>query len=582
MNIGLLLGGDISDNIVSSTLRSANHDVYVLGTDEFSAHLAPALATIIATSPLRRNALTAALSASPLPTHMIFVSSHTALPSGKAWVPWQDDQLDFTFDPSSEPSGSANARRDERDFLLTCSTLNWTILRPAIVDTKHSFDPAGTRWFVERVLDRGIVCLPDEDEQPYKHISMHDVARAVLAVLGRPEAYGHVLNVCSDGILTPSLHARLVGRALNVVPSIEYVPARDWDSAALQRPMAGLRGHALLEPSRLLRHLGWNPTPPGRFITNLARDISQQPRRLNFRARSLEISLLDSETPHQTKIPSDPVERWVLKTAGTFLDDVIMAPGFGATQKWKTLAVGLGEEVQRVADQLNSNGLQRNLAAPMLVEYRAGRRRLRKLVYGSIACDSVDDTTCSFYLTSKAGAEAFLALPLARLIKSLPETLPEGPIWILGRGIEALLAFFLLREHEREAQLFGTHEEASERIASPCIKSLPTRAAVRPCLIINFSGAEILERACSGSLGENGILLTPFQGSPPLGGGRTTSPLVDNPDTNSLSKAMRFLSKWQVREQQRNFVCRLRANMMSQSRVLRPFVYPVIALEDFA
>ena len=580
MNIGLLLGGDISDKTIASTLSSAKHAVYALNTDESPTQSVPALETLIATSPLRRNALIATVSASPLPMQMIFVSSHTALPSGKAWVPWQDDQLHGTFDPSSESFGAANARRDERDFLLACSTLNWTILRPAIVETKHSCNALGTQWFVERVLDRGIVCLPDDDEQPYKHISVHDLARAVLAIVGRPEAFGHVLNVCSDGILTPSLHARLVARALNVVPSIQYVPARDWDSAGLQRPMAGLRGHALLEPSRLLLRLGWNPTPPGRFVTNLARDLSQQPRRLDLRARSLEIALLESTTLNQKRISSNPVETWVLRTAGNFLDDMILAPRFGSAQKWKTIAVGLGEEVHRVADYLNSNGLQRNLAAPMIVECRSGRKRLRKLVFGSIARDSVDDPTRSIELTSKTGAEAFFGLPLARLINSLPATLPEGPAWILGRGMEALLAFRLLRELRREAQLFGTHEETSEQLSLPCIEALPARVAMRPCLIINFSGAEILERACVGSLGDNGILLTPFQGSPALGRGRTTIRLVDHPDTNSLRRALRYLSKWHVREHHGSLVFRLEANGISQSRVLRPFVYPIIALED--
>lgn len=577
MNLGVLVTGHVASRAIVSEARRAGHivggiDLRKLSDTESGGFDAIILANVF--DPTRIGTLLRWVS----PTcHVIFVSTHLVLPSGLSSIPWSEEDFDSTSESLAEAGEAQAARLAERMLMLAGPDVNWTILRPAIVEGPHDPDPLHTRWFVERSLSSGPIVLPDEDEQPYRHVSTRDLGRAIMAVLGAPTALGKVLHVCSDGILTPSLQALAVADALGSSRVIQYASGSAWDRVGLVRPMAGRNGSALLAPSATLAELGWAPTPPMRFITNLALELREQPRRLTPEIRSKELSLAVPERPGSAARDNGRVG-WVLRTTRGDGHGIVAAPQARTEKPWRTIAVALGQDVQRNASRLNALGLDRALAAPMLVEEvrRKGRQR-RKLVFGEFAMDSLDETATALDIPEDLGDAALFVFPLGVLLASWPKELPEGEVWVLGRGMEAWLAAALAIERNRKVRLLGTAREPPAGDGLPEIEPLAAKRAEAPALVLNVSGGSIKDEQLGGNLLREGVLVSPELYRSPLALRRSIRPLIDLPDRETLLRALDLITDWKVEKRHPNCFCQLSRDDLGSAFIAPAFQLPVLS-----
>jgi nucleoside-diphosphate-sugar epimerase len=579
MNLGVHVTGHVASRAIVSEAHRAGHivqgiDFRKLPDIERDSFDAIVLANVM--DPIRIAALLSWVSPD---CHLIFVSTYKALPSGLTSIPWSEEDFDPTAEPVSKAGEGQAARLAERVLILAGQNVNWTILRPAIVEGSHDPDPLHTRWFVERVLSSDPICLPDEDEQAYRHVSTRDLGRAIITILGVSRVFGKILQVCSDGILTPSLQARAVAEAFKTRAEIQYVPTSAWDRVGLERPMAGRNGSALMASSPTLIDLGWTPTPPTRFINNLARELKAQPRCLNPRMRNLELSLAGTKEFSRTSGKSAEA-CWVLRSSGRSGNGILAVHQMGDRKPWKTIAVALGQDVQRNATLLNASGLERPLAAPMLVEIEKTGLRQRKIVYGEFARDSLDGVQSALDVPTQMGEIALLAFPLAMLLESWPKVLPEGDIWILGRGLEAWLAANLAGAYNRSARLIGLEKEPTTVCGLPALESLEETITTTPALIINVSGESIQDEHVAGNLHKEGILVTPELYRTPLAHGRSIRLLVDRPNQKTMLQALQLITDWNIEKRHPNCFYRLPLDSLDEAFIAPALQLPVLFWGD--
>ena len=313
------------------------------------------------------------------------------------------------------------------------------------------------------------------------------------------------------------------------------------------------------------------------FIKNLSRELKEQPRRLNPRVRSMELSLAAAKK----SIPlseDNQVARWVLRSDGGSGHGIVAVRAKGKSKPWKTIAVALGQDVQCNAARLNALGINRPLSAPMLVEVgRTGRKR-RKLVCGELARDSLDEDLAALDIPQGVGDIALLAFPLAVLLASWPDALPDGEVWVLGRGAEAWLATLLAGQNGRVVRLLGPEQESAPADGLPAIEAFHTKRAAAPAMILNISGGSMTEDHLISNLRRDGILISSDLYRHPLNHGRSIRPLVNLPDRTMLLQALELLVAWEVQERHPGCLFHLALDELGSAFIAPALRLPVLSL----
>lgn len=547
LKTGILVDGHLAGRAIVQACRTAGHEIHVIDTDTIDESTCRGLDAVIVAGAMHFSGLRQMMAWVDPDCHVVCVSNHAALPPHPRSIPWRDDEFDVTGEPLQDQGASQAAREMERALVLRGAAASWTILRPAIVESPSDPDSTHTRWFVDRVLSGEPVYLPDGDEQPYRHISTRDLASAVVAVLRQKAAMGRVLHACSDGVLSPSFHARAVAEALDRDLDLRFVDDKAWDQAGLARPMAGRSGSALLAGSSLLRELGWTPTSPGLFLRNLCAELAQQPRRADRRIRARE-RVLARPTIAADRI--HPLQRagwalWASSGAGPAIE--LRGRQDGSSFPWKTVAVALGEETERAVSAIGAMGIARHLCAPMLVRRQDDIAAPDVLVLGRPACDSLAPAANFVPVPSGMGVAALLAAPLARLLAAWPVDAPSGEVWILGRGVEALLASWLASNEGRSARILGWAAEEPLQAGGRGIEALKGEGSGRPAMVLNVSGSPEGEAIAVSKLLADGVLVTPFFPSVPLRARHCLRLLPDQPADSMLPLAFEWIDRWRDR-----------------------------------
>ncbi len=531
MKIGLQIVGHVAARAIQSLSKAAGHELLTIDGGMPEITTCQTLEALVIAGPTPVAVLKHLLALTPPDCHIVYISSHKSLPARPALVPWSADSFNVTGEllPGQHPAQMA--RDAERLLLLQSDRRKWTLLRPAIVEGPSDPESTHSRWFVERFLNGGPLCLPDGDEQPYRHVATRDLANAVLAVLGQPRAYQRVLHVCSDAMYCASSHARAIAEALGCKIDLRFVPASQWDQAGLARPMSGKSGNALMAASPLLRELGWVPMPPGRFLRNLVKELAEQPRCLDSGTRANELALAAYPRRTSTAPP--------LAQAGSSV-------GNDTRSAWRTVALALGEEVERTVAELLSAGLERPLCAPRLLVRQDRQQPLHALHLGSTELRHGAVPSAFIDVPSALGNQALLAPALARLLQVWPKDVPEGEVWVLGRGIEALLANWLAEDAGRRARLLGLATEPAPGSGLPSIEALNRSLQGQPAIVLNVSATPDGESLASHRLPKNGVLITPFMPTVPYQRSRLTA-LPDLAHPSFVEEAFERLLHWQER-----------------------------------
>lgn len=470
--------------------------------------------------------------------HYIFLSSSRVYPASFRLRPWCEDEIDATLDLfQSLPPAVHAARSSERELrLLSRGRFPITILRPAAIDGPNAPDGM-THWFVDRILDGGLIVLPEGDLPTYRHVSGTDLARAVVMVAGRDEAFDHALNVASQAMLSYWGHAAMVRDGLAMPLRYGYVPAWRWKAAGLSLPMGELGSSSFIEPSPILHQLGWRPSDSFDFVTALARHCAEHRRCGDQAVIQRERNVLgDAQaaplyTPAAAPAPPPhhKTHQWLLRgwagrPASLTLERMDAIKSFPApVVRVRALTLTASEErfLRGEYPQSGDRAIGHNALLEVVQPGPANLAFGAMMVpFSTLPCDdaacpfcrdgghAVLGITCDGYglgvcttppshlvhAPAELGMAALLADPLAGLIAALAEPLKhdQTPVWVAGRTFEAALVAWLAQDAGRPVvhvdRRAWSHAEFPVQGIAQALEQLRTGTTAAPTLAVDFTG----------------------------------------------------------------------------------------------
>ncbi len=472
----------------------------------------------------------------------VLVSSHQVYSSSAHLRPWREEDADTTLDLSASLSPATLAARSvERTLrLLAHDRFPFTILRPALLEGDDTRDVDVTRWLTDRVVNGGVVVLPEGDLPSYRHLSPNDLVRAILAVAETSATHGQVLNVANQATLSYWGHAAMVRDGLNLPLRFGYLPLSRWRAANLMMPLGELGSSTFIEPSPLLHTLGWRADNPLELVTTRARQCAQQRRpydqnRITRERRALEES--EAEVPHlyQPARSSFPLPRhttrqwslrgWAGQPASLTLERMAQVQTFPApVVKVRALTLSAPEERFLRGEYLQYG--HRAIGHNALLEVL--NPGLHPLPVGMLAIPvsmlPCGDSDCPFCrggahavlgiavdgygwgicstppshllpVPASIGMVALLADPLGTLIASLSEPLARdtGPVWIAGRTVDAALVAWLAQDAGRPVvhvdRRSWDHPEFPVQAVETVLDQCRSGERAAPTLAVDLTGA---------------------------------------------------------------------------------------------
>ncbi len=489
----------------------------------------------------------------------LLISTHQVYPGSATLRPWQESDAEVAYDlPVNLPAETLAARAVERELrLLARDRFAYTILRPALIEGEDTGNVEVTRWLVDRIMDGGVVVLPEGDLPNYRHLSAADLVRAVLTVAGYPDAFGQTLNVANQATLTYWGHAAMVRDALGLPLRFGYLPQWRWRAAGLQLPLGERASTSFIEPAHLLLQLGWQADDPLQLVHARARECAAQRRPYNQHLVNRErraLSEAENEILYHPghsshPLPQHTTRQWVLRgwagqPAGLTLERLAQIQNFPPPVV-KVQALTLlpaeerflrGEYPQHGHRVFGHNALLEvvnpgphaieagTLAVPMSVLpcaeaatcpfCRSGTRAVLGIGtdgYGWGICS----TPLSHLVTvpSSLGKIALLADPLGSLIAGLEQRLrkDQSPVWIAGRTVEAALAAWLAQDAGRPVvhvdRRAVEHPEFPVQAVASLLASRRAGAIPAPTLAIDFTGCADVSWSVAQALASGGDLM---------------------------------------------------------------------------
>jgi len=491
-------------------------------------------------------------------SHYILLSTCQIYTAAAKLAPWDVDEIDFCDDTgfNTVDMKIRLCRAAERELKhLGSKVMPWTILRPSIVETKKNPEENNMWWFVSRILDGGPIVLPDDDDPLFRHVSDVDLAKAVRILAGRQEAYSQTIHVTSHALMSFESYARLIMNGINKRVSIVRVPGVRWKAAGLGLPMEKYLWRSFIDDSPLLDHLGWQPLDESRLIQEYASFLVENPLEKS-KDRAVELALLETPAEHSVEfLQQGGSETWCLMARpGQPLsfqlgykskDDELPTPLF------RTLRGAMGMAEERLLLEPLPDTRSRIIGHNVMLEFvgpEEGDLQPGSL-YLPVAQMPCSDSLCSLCATpplglagiadegfgaeyvsvpqeylvavpSELSSIALLADPLACLLSVLPSLLAEsdGPVWIFGQRVEAMLAILIIKETNRPFIHVGRTKLIQNDFTSD-FKSMTLQNAeekvhkkslVQPTMVINLSGAADGENLLVRALSEGGFLVTPY------------------------------------------------------------------------
>ena len=486
----------------------------------------------------------------------VLISSHHVYPSSVTLRPWIEEDADKSFDLSVVlPPLTMAARATERELrLLAGGDFPITMLRPSLIEGDESCVDA-THWFADRILDGGVVVLPEGDLPSYRHVSQADLVAAIMTVAGCKDAYGRVLNVTNQATLSYWGHAAMVRDGLGLPLQIGYVPSWRWRAAGLTLPLGELASSSFIESSPLLHKLGWRAQDSYELIRNRATQRAKQSRpncgALFARERQVMteagMEALFQPTRSQDSPQQQAMQQWVLRgwagqPSSLALERLPLAAQFPApVVKVRALTLLAAEErfLRGEYPQQGHRAIGHNaileilspgphaltagaMAVPMSVlpcgepECPFCRGGLHAVL--GIGCDGYGWGVCStppshmLTVPSTLGMTALLLDPLASLIAGISDRLANdsAPVWIAGRTFEAALVAWLAQDAGRPVlhvdRRDWTHPEFPVRAIEPLLAQRRSGAIVAPTLAVDFTGSADVSWPLGQALAEGGHL----------------------------------------------------------------------------
>jgi len=185
-------------------------------------------------------------------------------------------------------------KREAEEELFRISdgkTLPFTIIRPPIVQGEGDPSLRGYFW-IQRVMDRGPVLIPDGGLYPFRHVYSSDLARAYVLALDNERAINRAYNIAQKEILTLKEYVASICEVLGVEFRPVFVPSELVEKCIGYRPPYFRRQVLIPEISRAEIELGFRSTPFEKWLEKTVKWFVEEykgPNLAGYDKRSLEI-----------------------------------------------------------------------------------------------------------------------------------------------------------------------------------------------------------------------------------------------------------------------------------------------------
>jgi nucleoside-diphosphate-sugar epimerase len=154
--------------------------------------------------------------------HFIYVSS--------AGVYLKSDQMPHVEGDAVDPQ-SRHKGKFETEAYLAESGIPWTGIRPVYIYGPQNYNPLEA-WFFDRIVRDRVIPIPGNGLHFTQFGHVQDLASAMVAVLGNPQAIGQIYNISGDRYVTfdglAKAAAIAAGKSAEDLKIVHYNP-KDFD-----------------------------------------------------------------------------------------------------------------------------------------------------------------------------------------------------------------------------------------------------------------------------------------------------------------------------------------------------------------
>ncbi len=176
-----------------------------------------------------------------------------------AGVYLQSDQMPHIEGDAVDPN-SRHKGKFETEAYLAESGVPWTAIRPVYIYGPQNYNPLEA-WFFDRIVRDRVIPIPGNGLHFTQFGHVQDLASAMVAVLGNPQALGQIYNISGDRYVTfdglAKAAAIAAGKSADNLKIVHYNP-KDFDfgkkKAFPLRPQ-----HFFADIHKAQTELNWQP-----------------------------------------------------------------------------------------------------------------------------------------------------------------------------------------------------------------------------------------------------------------------------------------------------------------------------------
>lgn len=176
-----------------------------------------------------------------------------------AGVYLKSDQMPHVEGDAVDPN-SRHKGKFETEAYLAESGVPWTAIRPVYIYGPQNYNPLEA-WFFDRIVRDRVIPIPGNGLHFTQFGHVQDLASAMVAVLGNPQAIGQIYNISGDRYVTfdglAKAAAIAVGKSADDLKIVHYNP-KDFDfgkkKAFPLRPQ-----HFFADIHKAQTELNWQP-----------------------------------------------------------------------------------------------------------------------------------------------------------------------------------------------------------------------------------------------------------------------------------------------------------------------------------
>ena len=183
-----------------------------------------------------------------------------------------------------------------------------TRLRIPIVNGERDYERR-LEEYLWRLLDGGLILLPDGGDVPMRHVYGDSVARAIAALLGDTKTFGQAFNLAQEETPTLAELLTLLADLLGAKPRLVPVPRERIEAAGIRpediSPFSG-RWMSFLDPAKAREELVFRHDPLPHYLDKIVTSFLNHPPAAppeGYEHRAVEVELAGREPVPDLEAP---------------------------------------------------------------------------------------------------------------------------------------------------------------------------------------------------------------------------------------------------------------------------------------